>query len=439
MKVILTTIIIGAMSIGTFYCSLDKPTAVDGTLAIKLMAIDTSGVILPGKAIPVPNATIYILSSEYNLFIQDKTDNHGYFELSHLLGTYYQIAAFKYIVRNLPHQTTTLLLTGTLRKDFSPKRPHRDLDTLKMGVMPAAGLVINEIYYTGAPQSNNYYHDQYIELYNASSQIQYLDGLFLCRISGEKNEGNQIVAIEYYRFPGSGSDFPVAPRQFIVVARDAINHVTEGGIQTSIDLSQANWEFYNKLTLDGDNPNVPNLENCAPARISEDFHINQSNDEVALIRVDDAEPVQYYVEKGKPTPYRIFRVDQVIDGVEYSADPSEEFKKAFDVRIDAGYAGLGIERYTGHSIERHHPLTGGPGFDTNNSSFDFKSLNRPTPGWQHGNADIYLPNGTVKLHRHFDKNKIYHIDVQYQQSQFDIASDHPFHNTKFKGINLVIK
>lgn len=408
MKVILIIIIVGLAALGALHCSLDKPTLVDGTLAIKLMAMDTSGIILPRKTAPVPNATIYVLSSEYNLFIQDETDSHGYFELSHLLGTHYQIAAFKHIVQNLPHQTTTLLLTGTLRKDFSPKRSHHEIDTLKMGVMSAAGLVINEIYYTGAPQSNNYYHDQYIELYNASSQIQYLDRLFLCRISGEKNEGNQIVAIEYYQFPGSGGDFPVAPQQFIVVARDAIDHVTEGGVKTSIDLSNADWEFYNRLNPDRDNPRVPNLENRAPARISEDFHINQSNDEVALIRVDDAEPIQYYVENGRPTPFRIFRVDQVIDGVEYSADPSEELKKAFDVRIDAGYAGLGIERYTGHSIERHHPITGGPGFDTNNSSFDFKSLNRPTPGWQHGCADIYLPNGVVRLLRQFNSTKTYH-------------------------------
>ncbi len=401
-QIVLFFFIVSAVS-GAFFCALDKPTSIDGTLAINLVVVDTSGTVVPGEVVPVPNARLYILSTEYNLFFQDETDDQGCFALHHLLGSCYQVTAYKYFVHDLQKKSNGLLLTGTLRKDFSRKRSNSDIDTLRMGLMVPAGLVINEIYYTGAPNSNNYFSDQYIELYNASSKTQYLDGLFLCRISGDKNQGNQLVALEYYQFPGTGNDFPVEPQQFVVIAQDAIDHVTERKVKTSIDLSHADWEFYNKFASDIDNPQVPNLENRAPSKIGDDFIINLGNDEVALIRADDAAPVEYYYQKGKPTPYRIFRVDQVIDGVEYSVDPNIEQIKAFDVRIDAGYGGLGIERYSGHSIERHDPITGGPGFDTNNSSFDFKPLNRPTPGWQHSAADIYTPNAIFISKRADDK------------------------------------
>ncbi len=405
MRSLTLALLVGLITIGLFCCAVDKPTAIDGTLALQLVVLDTSGTISPGQVAPVPRAQLFILSTEYNILISEETDDQGWFDINHLLGARYQIAAYKYFIRSSPNDPPGLLLTGTLMKDFSRKTTHRDLDTLRVGPMPPTGLVINEIYYTGPANSNNYFSDQYIELYNASSQTVYLDKLFLCRISDEKNQDNHIVAIEYYQFPGTGTDFPVLPQQFVVIAQDAMDHINERGIPTSIDLSNADWEFYNIFANDVDNPKVPNLENRSPTKIGEDFIINLANDELALIRIDGTEPVQYFEQNGKQTPYRIFRVDQVIDGVEYSIDPDLEPKKAFDIRIDAGYAGVGIERYSGHSIERHHPMTGGPGFDSNNSSFDFKALHRPTPGRQHVTEEIYVPQKTLALMHAFERRR----------------------------------
>jgi hypothetical protein len=47
------------------------------------------------------------------------------------------------------------------------------------------------------------------------------------------------------------------------------------------------------------------------------------------------------------------------------------------IRVDAGFGGVGLTRYSGYSIERKEP-----GFDTNNSTVDFVNLTRPTPGYQ---------------------------------------------------------
>ena len=62
--------------------------------------------------------------------------------------------------------------------------------------------------------------------------------------------------------------------------------------------------------------------------------------------------------------------------MEYSA--SAEKQKEITARLDAGFAGIGIEKYSGKSVERRKA-----GFDTNNSNLDFVYLNKPTPGYQH--------------------------------------------------------
>jgi len=67
-------------------------------------------------------------------------------------------------------------------------------------------------------------------------------------------------------------------------------------------------------------------------------------------------------------------LNTVIDGVEYSINGNSI--KLLTQRVDAGFAGVGLSRYSGKSVQRRQP-----GFDTNNSSLDFIILNQPTPGY----------------------------------------------------------
>jgi len=62
--------------------------------------------------------------------------------------------------------------------------------------------------------------------------------------------------------------------------------------------------------------------------------------------------------------------------VEYSANGTKQ--KELTTRVDAGFAGVGISKYSGKSVERRLP-----GFDTNNSNLDFVNVDHPTPGYQH--------------------------------------------------------
>jgi hypothetical protein len=84
-------------------------------------------------------------------------------------------------------------------------------------------------------------------------------------------------------------------------------------------------------------------------------------------------------------------ISSVVDGVEYrSSVPA--IMKYLTPLVDQGYAGIGIQKYNGLSIERIIP-----GYDTNNSTNDFEIITHPTPGYQHTSADVWHPPANAKI------------------------------------------
>ena len=133
----------------------------------------------------------------------------------------------------------------------------------------------------------------------------------------------------------------------------------------------ADWEFYNPYK--GDIDNAANNVTNAVKENSTDFMINLVHNDIIL-----ADGSDFYFGEVSEYGYQYIHIpiETVIDGVEYSANPEKQ--KELTKRVDAGFAGVGIAKYTGKSTERRTP-----GFDTNNSSIDFVVLEHPTPGYQH--------------------------------------------------------
>jgi hypothetical protein len=238
-------------------------------------------------------------------------------------------------------------------------------------------LIINEIYYCGPINHAFYFFDQFVELYNASNDTVYLDGLLVGRARQYAHpdmETNDFVqAISLFRFPGEpleGQDYPLAPGEFSVLAGDALDHSLY--IANAMDLSNADWEFYDQYGGDIDNP-APNISNQLPERAI-DFMINLGHNAVILSDGSD----WYYGEEriSGNGQYVHFPIETVIDVVEYSS--SSESTKEITARLDAGFAGIGMLKYSGKSVERRLL-----GFDTNNSTLDFVINAVPTPGFQH--------------------------------------------------------
>lgn len=139
-------------------------------------------------------------------------------------------------------------------------------------------LVISEIYMDEPPPwEADYDGSKYIELYNNSPQVVYLDGMLLGKAydiwrdytqSGHhpcdftkpfRDDPDAIWSSTHWRFPGSGTDHPVAPGEAVVIAMNAADHTAVH--PSMLDLSHAELEFGSAGAAD--NPSAANMENVS--------------------------------------------------------------------------------------------------------------------------------------------------------------------------------
>ena len=338
-------------------CFKGKPTQFDGELAVKLY-IKFEDSFLPD--IPVLLSTF-----DYNIpTYMGTTDSAGLAEFEAIPYAEYKAnvkAAVMLPAIDNPDSLVEFTVVGA--GVVAPGDGNVCIDTLEVMASGAEpGLKINEIYAAGPPNNFFYWYDQFIELYNSSVDTVYLDGMIVCRM------GVEVKVTYIFQFPGEplvGREYPVPPNSFVVLAQDAINHRDEvfNGL-VSVDLSHADWEFRNSADYgDSDNPNVPNIDNIKIGH-RRDFTINLVND---VILIADGSDLNYLDG---------IDIDSVIDCVEYHVNSNHI--KEIEAELDRGFAGVGIIKYSGQSIERISA-----GFDSNNSSIDFEIISSPTPGYQH--------------------------------------------------------
>jgi len=142
---------------------------------------------------------------------------------------------------------------------------------LELSLMGNSGdFVIEEIFFAGTrtPQGAQYHDDKYIKITNNTEETLYLDGMLLVKSKFQTdiredytpNIMNGFLAAEaILQFPGTGTNYPVAPGRSIIFAEYAINHKELNS--NSIDLSTANFEKYFESNSDVNNPAVPDLKN----------------------------------------------------------------------------------------------------------------------------------------------------------------------------------
>ncbi len=366
MKKIFTCLIL----IGMIYnvgCIEKPPVAVDGDGKLELVVLwDSTYSENPSTALPVQNAKVF-LSSKYGIKITE-TDLNGKIYLENLPTAIYGLSVRK------PHPIDqNIVLIGT-KNELNILSGRISVDTIFVNPISSTGIVINEIYAAGPVNNIFYFYDQFIEIYNGSDSVRYLDGAIIMRVSGnnegkgpgadEDDDGDIDGVVYAFKFPGKPGEknIPIYPKQFIVCAVDAVDH--RKMISTSIDLSNADWEFYNQFSPeDIDNPSVPNLINVFPHR-KQDFLINLVNDVIVIADGRDSVLLDGV------------DISTILDGVEYQPNPHPQNKKTLDSRVDRGYV-ISPPRYSGRSLQRKEP-----GFDTNDSGTDFEIIEPPTPGKQ---------------------------------------------------------
>lgn len=350
-------------------CSESTSIKKEGNITVRLMVADTSWDEVNQDYVyrPLEGTKVSLYSATYDERFEGYTDENGLVTLNKVLAAFYEVT----VIDTLETQSAyPLVVYATLNMDLTGYSDSLYQDTLIVQPVSSSPIVINELFYAGSP--TNYFYDQFVELYNPTTSVQYLDGLIIARIlKDDSNYGIAVRATSTYQFPGTagGNQYPIQPGQFVVIATDAMNHATETN-PNPLNLENADWEFFTEFDSrpDFDNEAVPNVVNINPNKGTE-FLMNLKAGAVVLASstgydLTPAEDGYIYI------PY-----SAIIDGVEYSDVTLSS--KIVSEDIDAGYAGLGMVRFSQQSIERIQP-----GFDTDNSSHDFRIVT-PTPGSHH--------------------------------------------------------
>ena len=260
------------------------------------------------------------------------------------------------------------------------------------------GLVISEIFFTGTltPEGKQYGSDQYIKIANNSDSILYADGLGFVEssfLTVEKEDFipdimKQAMTIDaLYVIPGNGKNYPIKPGNEIILALDAKNHKEIN--PNSIDLSKADFEFYDKSLdfSDDDNPNVPNLINWISDNHLQVLH-NRGFKSYAIVKPDI--DINTFINNYKYTytyavNYGEYSFDMdgdgyklpnswIVDAVNLSVADSYQWNVTSS-SIDVGWTHCGSvdgdkNRYGKAVIRKRN---GNHFIDTNNSTNDFNA------------------------------------------------------------------
>lgn len=277
-------------------------------------------------------------------------------------------------------------------------------DTVDVVVSKSNALVIKQYYYSGCltPAGKQYTSDQFVEIYNNSAVVQYVDGLSIFEHASYALSDNYwaflkdtIVGRAIWTFPGKGEDYPLLPGHSVVIARDAINHQDDslGNPLSPVNLEHADFEFWVK-TVSGDDIDGPFAVNMI-----EDLFTYRGNDYVfhtrggsaiALIRIPGNEEerkdfIKHHLIAKPDIPTRFYgKIPNkfVLDAVEVTWDEAHAIYKRFPVELDAGYTYVPSGSRSGKCVRRKvKEVVNGRYIyqDTNNSTEDFLKDVIPKP------------------------------------------------------------
>jgi hypothetical protein len=390
-SIILTAVLL--LSLFSIRCSnilgIDpKPEVTEREVNFQLVLKDNSGLMssIYGTDF-VRNATVTLKSNLLGEEYTFESDSNGVINVNKVISDVYLVTANRIIT---PEEmviasgtaASNVKLTNKNNRIIELNASNNNLIVVEMEmIVGSSPLIISEIYASGPSGSGLYYHDKYVEIFNQTDSVLYLDGLIIAVVYYSGYLGlNFVDDPEYihsksiWSFPGNGTDYPIQPGQFILCAQDAIDHRINA--PNSVDLSHADFEFYKDDAPDVDNPAIPNM-----VRIYQDA----GNDWLIAGERGALVLARFSVDSLLPyDDHFLIPYTAVLDGVEYLDDPTRLDKKILNQGIDAGATGS-IQFYTGKSMERLLISDNGRKIlkDENNSSVDFKILTTPSPGRYH--------------------------------------------------------
>ena len=276
-----------------------------------------------------------------------------------------------------------------------------------------APLVFSRIYNHGTLKLDTkaYNIDKYLEIFNNSDEVQYLDGLYIGEAYGSAvmvpaysdiDKAEVVYMQRISRFPGSGKDYAVEPGTSFVVAMNAKNHIDSEVVVNTVDLSGADIEAYVEGAagfFPADNADVPNLipDIYQAGTYQAKFLAGQATIPV-LFRASENEIASYekVLVPGSDAYGAAFASYSLAVPAKKVIDAVDLMRTGFETRggkhlpsaIDAGYAMINQGSLAARKIEKSE---NGRLYlvDSNNSTNDFVELTNDKADGSHLKARDY--------------------------------------------------
>lgn len=286
--------------------------------------------------------------------------------------------------------------------------------TVKVASSKESALVLKEVYFNGVAYNlkdpadiwsgSNYFRDQFYEVYNNSTETVYADGLCFADIEYANydysviyqwdipNADQYVFATTIWQIKGSGTDYPIAPGESIIVCQWATNHNSaELADGHSIDLSGAEFEaiegekklFNGILITDG--PAVNMVYAVESSFAMPQWLVSNYNASFVMFMPSAELQNENYIiasnseDPESPTKAREIKISEVVDAINWKENEEGADKLHLPTVLDAGFVYVGS--YSGKSVSRKVKETREDGTkvyqDTNNSTNDFEINEKP--------------------------------------------------------------
>ncbi len=190
-------------------CAEKPPIAVDGEGELQIIVLwDSTYSNNPLTSVPIQNAKVFV-GSKYGMKVF-QTDSEGKILIENLPTAVYGVS-----IRKVHPLDPNIILIG-VKQDLNVISGRSLIDTIYVNPISSTGIVINEIYAAGPVNNIFYFYDQFVELYNGSDSVRYLDGMIIMRVSGnnegkgpgadEDDDGDIDGVVYAFKFPGNPGD-----------------------------------------------------------------------------------------------------------------------------------------------------------------------------------------------------------------------------------------
>jgi len=347
------------------------------------------------------NQTVFLKSNR--ITYSSITDSFGVAVFKEIIPDIYSISTTceiggeKYIqLADTIVENINVVLSGNLQKEQVFENKHI---ILLLSKALKQSLLVSKVYASGTKDNNNknYIADKYIEIFNNSDEVQYMDGIYMGLVEAESviafpasSNPGYVYARQVFQFPGTGHDHPVQPGKSIVIANSAIDHTVNS--PNSVNLF--NVDFEAKSPTYSNNSNVPEIKLIYTAYASLIYMnlVNGGDNGLFLFKTKDkvAEyPIFYIPGKTSGNRYMRIPISVLFDGVETLKNKAtvgpDVNTKRLQSFVDAGFMFItATSGYTHESIERRVDASQSNAervylIDSNNSSNDFRTVTDPTP------------------------------------------------------------